>query len=429
VYSGRVPAAARLAALATCVLAAFGLASVARAGTQTLVFRSQAITVKPFQAAQSVQLVPSPSVDGYVTGMSADLVDANGNVVSPSHSMLHHVVFAKLGAPDYTCGALESVPAERFYAEGEEHYAMRLPDGYGYPNGGGDHWGLLAMLMNHHTLPQQVYVRYTVRYATGMSLRPVVPIWLDIHNCSADPIFDVPGTGGKGSTYARHVDVPIHTSGRIVTAGGHLHGGGISLALSDETCGRTLFTSLPTWGAAAPRPILHEPGPSHMSSFASPIGIPVAAGDTLRLTATYDDSVPHTRVMGIMIAYLSPGLVTGCEPIPALTIDLGNPGPPPVVRVPLLRPPRGRMHRNIRSTWVGDYTFGAQRITIRRGTTFRWRFIGAVAHDVTVASGPVGFSSPSEKSGTFVHRFTRKGVYRLFCSLHPGLMTEVIRVR
>jgi plastocyanin len=81
------------------------------------------------------------------------------------------------------------------------------------------------------------------------------------------------------------------------------------------------------------------------------------------------------------------------------------------------------------SSWVGDFAYSAQRVVLRRGTTFRWRFAGPSRHDVTLANGPVGFSSQSLASGTFSFRFTRPGVYRLFCSLHPTQMTQVVTVR
>lgn len=424
-----LPRAFRFAVLAAATIVALAFGSAAKAGVETLVFRSKPILVQPYQATQAVQLVDSPRVTGYVTGMSADIVDENGNTVPNNHVMLHHVVFAKIGTADYTCGSMNGIPAQRFYAEGEEHFRMALPDGVGYPNRASDRWGMLTMLMNHHDVGMKVSVRYTVRYVTGDSLAPVQPIWLDIHDCSSDPIFDVPGTGGKGSTYSRHVDLKMRMSGGLVTAGGHLHGGGIKLQLSDQTCDRTLFTSLPTWGGQIPLPLMHEPGPSHMSSFASPLGIPVAAGSTLRLTAVYDNSRPHTRVMGIMIVYLAPTLVTGCEPVPALTVDLGTPGPPPRITLPLLRKPKGPLRKNIRGTWVADYAYGAERVSIKRGSTFTWTFAGGVPHDVTLASGPVGFSAPSVRTGTFSYRFTRPGTYKLFCSLHPMRMTQVITVR
>jgi plastocyanin len=48
---------------------------------------------------------------------------------------------------------------------------------------------------------------------------------------------------------------------------------------------------------------------------------------------------------------------------------------------------------------------------------------------VTLAAGPVGFASPSRSHGAFRFRFTKPGVYKLYCSLHPAQMTEIVTVR
>ena len=84
-------------------LAALVLPLGAHAATQTLVFRSAPIAVGSYGVAASYQLVDHPNVDGYVVGMKADLVDGAGNAVPDTDVMLHHVVFAKLRASDYTC--------------------------------------------------------------------------------------------------------------------------------------------------------------------------------------------------------------------------------------------------------------------------------------------------------------------------------------
>jgi plastocyanin len=78
---------------------------------------------------------------------------------------------------------------------------------------------------------------------------------------------------------------------------------------------------------------------------------------------------------------------------------------------------------------MGDFQYGAQRVTLNRGTTFHWTFAGPSRHDVTLASGPVGFASPSRAQGSFSFRFAKAGTYRLFCSLHPTQMTEIVTVR
>jgi plastocyanin len=413
-------------------LAALVLPGRAAASSETVVLETTPITVTAYEVARGVRLAPSPKVDGYVVGMSAEVVDVLGNPVPMQDVMLHHVVFAKVGVPDYTCSSIEdysgstsNLRAERFYAEGEEHFALSLPEGYGYPNRGADTWGLLYMLMNHHQHSMVVRIRYTVRYVTGEPLTAVEPVWLDVKNCRADPVFNVAGTGKPGATVSRTTDFRMPESGRFVAAGGHLHGGGISLDVTDTSCG-SLFTSYPTWGLVFPHPVLHEPGPLHMTGFADPAGRPVRAGDTVRLTATYDNAHPHVRVMGIMIMYLAPGPASSCA---AYSSTLPAPSTAEQVSIELLKRPAGPLHRDIHGTWVGDYAFGAQRVSLRRGASFTWRFRGGVEHDVTLATGPAGFASPSMRTGSFTYRFTRPGTYRLFCSLHPARMTQVVIVR
>src|SRR5712692_10073583 len=67
--------------LVTAGVAVLLLPGRASAAVQTLSFTSAPITVTRFEVARGVQLVPSPKVDGYVVGMSAELVDPAGNPV------------------------------------------------------------------------------------------------------------------------------------------------------------------------------------------------------------------------------------------------------------------------------------------------------------------------------------------------------------
>jgi plastocyanin len=405
---------------------ALGAPTLARAEERTLTFTTGPISVPAYSVVQQPLAARSPSVDGYVVGMDAEVVDAAGRVQGRDKVMLHHIVFAKLESADYTCGGF----TERFFAEGEERMALSLPSGYGYANKGTDRWALLYMLMNHEPRTLKGFIRYRVRYVTGERLTPVRPVWLDVRNCSggADPVFDVPGGGKSFSTFTKTRHFTMPESGRLVAGGGHLHGGGIHLELRNATCGTRLFRSRPTWGGPKPRPLLHEPGPTKMSAFRSSEGIPVAKGQKLRLAAVYENHAPHTRAMGIMLLFLAPGPISGCQPAPALQVDLGRPSAPPAFSMPLPRAPKGPVSTAL-STWVGDFRYGAERISIRRGSTFTWRFVGAFAHDVTVVGGPEGFSAPWTQRGTFRHRFTKAGTYRLFCSLHPAKMVQQIRVR
>lgn len=411
--------------------------AAALAETLTLTLRAPTpITIGPYGVVQGEALVPSPRLDGHVVGMTATLVDPAGAEIPIQNVMLHHVVFAKLGARDYTCspysgydGRPRPAFAERFYGLGEERTEIAFPPGYGYANRASDLWGMVYMLMNHRNVTDTVYVQYIVRYVVGEPLVSVKPVWLDVRNCRSDPIFSVPGTGPMFSSYAQQADFVMPESGRLVAGGAHLHGGGLRLELRNETCGRGMFTSEPTWGLPVIKPVMHENGPKHMSTFTSAAGIPVSKGDRLRVNAIYDNSLPHTRVMGIMLVFIAPDPVPACGPAPALEPDpLSSPGAPPRVVLPLLRQPTGRLFRDLFGTWAADFRYGHQRVSLRRGTTFRWRFLGRERHDVTLANGPVGFASQSQSRGSFAFRFTRPGTYRLFCSLHPTRMTQIVTV-
>jgi plastocyanin len=77
---------------------------------------------------------------------------------------------------------------------------------------------------------------------------------------------------------------------------------------------------------------------------------------------------------------------------------------------------------------VEDSYFSAKHVTIHKGGTVTWKWGGALLHNVAVKSGPAKFHSRTQVRGTFSHRFTVKGVYHLYCTLHPYMtMTVVVR--
>ena len=61
-----------------------------------------------------------------------------------------------------------------------------------------------------------------------------------------------------------------------------------------------------------------------MSGFFSQTGIPIEAGQTVRFDSEYENSRPHTRVMGINVVYFTPdpGVTDDC----ALPGDIGTYG-------------------------------------------------------------------------------------------------------
>jgi plastocyanin len=310
------------------------------------------------------------------------------------------------------------------------------------------------MVMNHKAAPDQAYIRYHMTIDTDPAIHAVHPYWFDVRNCRADPVYSVPGTGGPASTHTKTADFTIPESGRIVSGGGHVHGGAKRLELTEPDCsGREVARSEPTWGMPdhpyyQVRPILHEPGPFNMTEFKTAQGIPVAAGEKLRLSSLYDNSQVHTRVMGIMIVYLAPdaSVTQACGALPSDTTILqtnepGREGPIPFKiplngidkhgnAVPIKAPPGKLEHLKDGSTIVAaDLNFSKRNIAIHRGDSLNWQFSDGELHNLTVANGPVGFGGPNLDAGrTYTRHFRQPGTYRLFCALHPVAMTERVRV-
>ncbi len=75
-----------------------------------------------------------------------------------------------------------------------------------------------------------------------------------------------------------------------------------------------------------------------------------------------------------------------------------------------------------------DNLFAPKSKTISKGTTVKFRWAGKAPHNVTVDSGPVKFHSKTQTSGSYTRKFTRKGTYKIECTIHPG-MDLTLRVK
>jgi plastocyanin len=248
----------------------------------------------------------------------------------------------------------------------------------------------------------------------------------------------------------------MESGGRIVAGLGHVHGGAKGLTVTEPDCGhRQIANSIPTWAPPdhpfyTVRPILHEPGPLNMTAFNTVQGIPVAAGERIRLNSLYDNSRAHTRLMGIELLYVAPDptVTQPCGPLPTDmqilgTNQPGRPGPIDFI-VPLtgvdsggnavsIDAPPGNVEKVASGTTitVGDRFFSKPNVQIKPGQTLNWNFPStAELHNVTLANGPEGIASDNLDSGrSFQQKFTRAGTYRFFCALHPVQMTERVIVK
>ena len=71
---------------------------------------------------------------------------------------------------------------------------------------------------------------------------------------------------------------------------------------------------------------------------------------------------------------------------------------------------------------VGDNWFvrssGVPTVTVKKGTTVKWVWVGDSVHNVTVKKGPVKFKSTTKRSGSYRKRVTRRGTYTIICTVH-----------
>lgn len=429
---------------------------------KTVKVRQGPFAVGPYSvryASRAARRLKSPNLNGYIVGMHARVVDRQGRQIPVKDLMLHHVVYKDDGRHgerrDPVCGG----PGESFYGTGEENQTMRLPHGYGYRIRKGDRWETGWMLMNHQARAGKAYIEYTAKIDTKHRLKEVTPYWLRVTGCpqrgTADPIFDVPGGGRRGSTFKKTTTWRMPKSGTLIAAGAHAHGGSKDLTISQPRCGdRTLMPSRPLYGNPDHPyyhvlPVLHEPGPIDMSWVQTGQGIPVAKGERLRLSSYYDNEWAHTRVMGIMHLYVHYDRHArgGCRPLPRDLTNVRRDEPgrtvAPHVKVPLTGLDQNGIARRITRppgptrSIAGDglvavkgFHFGPSNLSVPRGALLRWRFGDQQIHNVTVAGGPQGFSSQNfRRGGTYQHRLDRPGTYRIFCQLHPVSMSESIQVR
>jgi len=69
--------------------------------------------------------------------------------------------------------------------------------------------------------------------------------------------------------------------------------------------------------------------------------------------------------------------------------------------------------------WFVKDTSGTPKITVRRGTTIKFRFVGNSVHDVVgYRGGKRKFESPLKSSGSYRKKLSKAGTFKLVCSIH-----------
>ncbi len=284
-----------------------------------------------------------PSEPGYVIRMAPNLRTAGG-VVPPTYKLhLHHGVFINQGEGDTTTPGLP----ERFFATGEEKTIFRMPKPYGYFTKPSDRWFINYMIHDLTSRPYTVYITYDIDFvplhsALGKRMKAVKPVWMDVENGHAYPVFDVQrgsGTNGKFTFPDQAVNPyppgrqpnqwTMPFSGTLVTVAGHLHPGGLYDDLMVVRPGATVARKK---GGPIPGDVPHsvrifrskavyfghQPPDSWdvaMTGALPTWRVHVKQGDILRTTTTYDSKLASWQeAMGIMVAYIAPDSNAGVDP-------------------------------------------------------------------------------------------------------------------
>jgi plastocyanin len=314
-------------------------------GVQHLHFEYGPIDIQPGQNTIefSGAKVPKPDVDGYIVGIRPNLVRPDGSIPGVDVVHLHHGVWLNASAKDVTRPGLP----ERLFAAGEEKTYVEMPAGYGYAYKASDKWIINYMLHDLLPTPDQVLITYDIDFvpadsAAAAKIERVRPIWMDVQNGKAYPVFDaIKGSGTDGKfTYPKDAGDPydgaqtntwtVDRDGVLVGTGGHLHPGGLyddlyltragasgppgtDAASSVEGDTAHLFRSVATY---------YEPAGAvswdvAMTVTPSDWRVAVKKGDTLSTQTTYDvRNASWYESMGIMNAWMADagGASAGADP-------------------------------------------------------------------------------------------------------------------
>ena len=456
-----------------------------RAGAETLHFSAGPFHIQPGQNNIDNQFgIEQPTEDGWIVGFRPDLTYLDGTVPRVDVVHLHHGVWLNANAKDSTSGL-----PQRFFAAGEEKTILSLPAPYAYPYHVGDKWFLNYMLHNLTPEATDVLVTYDVDFIPASSpdaagMIAARPVWMDVQNGKAYPVFDALRGQGDGVTYTYPDQATdpypgepqlnqwtVDQDGVLIATAAHLHPGGLHGDLWLDRAGDTahLFRSDAKY---------YEPAGAVSWDVAMTATMPdwrvaVRKGDTLRVNATYDAArASWYESMGIMIVWMGPPLDGAPDPF-ATAVD--QPGmlthghlpendnhggePDPNYRDLTLLPSEPTDGTIDIEDWVygqGDMNFAAAVPTVKPGETItfvnldadigngQWHTITACKAPCNqstgiaypLADGPVIFDSGELGTGGpptadrvqwTIPTDLPPATYTYFCRIHP-LMRGAFRV-
>jgi hypothetical protein len=247
---------------------------------------------------QPPDLVWQIPIDGWLLAYSPRLADAKGNVVPGS--VLHHTAFWNEKRADFLCPNKE----EHIFGAGSEMTNWGAVPGYGYRVQMGDKIRIETMVHNPtDTSYDGVFLVVSISYQSyqkadsGAQLKSVYPTWMDVMSCGNSGYDLAAGKSEKTGT------VTVHYSGVLLGVGGHMHDYGKELVLEDATRKETVATldaKVDANGKLISMPTV---------LFLDKRGYKFAAGDVLKISATYDNTsgkLLRDGAMGIVVGYFVP---------------------------------------------------------------------------------------------------------------------------
>ena len=434
--------------------------------------------------------VEKPPGEGFVTRVEPGVIRPDGTTPPVEQVHMHHAVMLNLSRKDL---AAPDLPGERFYGFAEEKTIAQLPAGFGYPVRSNDVWAINYMLHNETPNQEEIFATYTVDYAplgsqAAQGMRAARPLWIDVENGKAYPVFNVHRWSGGAAGHITYPDqfkpFPYGTGKRLnewtvdrdsvlLMTAGHVHPGGLwtDLYVDRGTQERRIFRSYAHYfdpnGPVSWDMAMTEAPPDWM--------VQVKKGDVLRVTATYDtEHASWYESMGLNLVYMADGdfghdpfkeavKTTGAISHGHLAAANNHGGLPTSLPDPSKAPDGGSIANGVaisaftylpgdmstsfaappvidpgQSLHFGNFDAPAQ--ILHTVTACRLPCTGSTGISYPLANGdvdfdsgqlgygPQGYTPAAQRADWFTPSNLPPGTYTYFCRVHP-FMRGVFRVR
>jgi hypothetical protein len=245
-------------------------------------------------------------VDAWLLAYTPRLVDSNGSEV-PGR-VLHHVAFWNENRSDFLCPNKE----EHIFGAGSEMTNWAQIPGHGYRVQKGDKIRIETMVHNPwDTGYDKVYLEVKIPFAPAVAsgaglgaqlgaqpaVKSVYPTWMDVESCGNSGYDLKPGKNVTTGT------VVVKYDGILLGVGGHMHDYAKGIVLENATRKETVATldaTVDEHGQLLSMPVV---------TFFDKGGYKFASGDTLKITATYENptgKLLRDGAMGIVVGYFAP---------------------------------------------------------------------------------------------------------------------------